>query len=514
MISRREFLASLPALAAMASCAPAPRAITGRIVGASRSVGHRLREGGLPVPREVRDVPVVIAGGGIAGLSAAWKLSKCGVRDFELLELEGDVGGHSRGGGNAVTPYPWGAHYVPVPTAPSRAVRELFEELGVIEGWRSGEPVYQERHLCAAPQERLFIHGRWIDGLFPRSGMTAAESDEVERFLGIARAYRERRVFAIPLERSSRDAEILALDAISMREWLDRHGFASPRLRWWLDYCCRDDYGCAVGTTSAWAAFHYLCARELDDPEVLTWPEGNAWLVKRLAERCAGAITRNTLVYRVEPSGDGAAVDALVGGTAVRYRARHVIYALPRFTAPYVVAGARPVAGLTYAPWMVANLTLERLPDEASWDNVIFDSPSLGYVVATHQTPRARSGPSVITYYQPLTGDPAAERQAMLLRPWEEWRDDILRDLRRAHRDIDGLVTNIDVMLWGHAMARPVPGFVWGAARREAARPLGPIRFAHSDLSGLSIFEEAQYWGVLAAEQVMAAMGHSFETSL
>jgi hypothetical protein len=43
---------------------------------------------------------------------------------------------------------------------------------------------------------------------------------------------------------------------------------------------------------------------------------------------------------------------------------------------------------------------------------------------------------------------------------------------------------------------------------------VGPIRFAHSDLSGFSIFEEAQYRGVLAAEQTLEALRIPFTSSL
>jgi hypothetical protein len=37
--------------------------------------------------------------------------------------------------------------------------------------------------------------------------------------------------------------ELRALDAISAASFLDREGLRSPRLRWLLDYACRDDYG-------------------------------------------------------------------------------------------------------------------------------------------------------------------------------------------------------------------------------------------------------------------------------
>ena len=37
----------------------------------------------------------MIVGGGIAGLSAAWKLRKSGITNFRVLELEDEAGGNS-----------------------------------------------------------------------------------------------------------------------------------------------------------------------------------------------------------------------------------------------------------------------------------------------------------------------------------------------------------------------------------------------------------------------------------
>jgi hypothetical protein len=194
-----------------------------------------------------------------------------------------------------------------------------------------------------------------------------------------------------------------------------------------------------------------------------------------------------------------------------------VIYALPRFTAPHVIEDYAPtgLGAFSYCPWMVANLTVDRLPDGAAWDNILFESPSLGYVVATHQNLRIAPGPSVLTYYLPLpVPNPETARTWMLERSWSDWVSMILADLARAHPEIESLVTHVDVMLWGHAMIRPVPGFVWGDARRRAGEPHGAIRFAHSDMSGISLFEEAQYHGVRAAEQVMRELGHAHPSSL
>ena len=112
-----------------------------------------LREPNLPEPSETRRVPVAIVGGGIGGLSAGWKLAKAGFKDFLLVELEAEAGGNSRAGRNEVSAYPLAAHYLPLPTCESTAVRELLAELGVLQDDpRAARPRYDERYLCAMPQ--------------------------------------------------------------------------------------------------------------------------------------------------------------------------------------------------------------------------------------------------------------------------------------------------------------------------------------------------------------------------
>ena len=147
----------------------------------------------------------MIVGAGVAGLAAAWHLHRAGVRDLVLLELEDAAGGNARAGASSVTGYPWGAHYLPLPGSQARGVRALLRELGVIEGFgRDGHPIYDERHLCHAPQERLFIHGRWQEGVFPALGATAEDRAQHEAFRREMDGYRRwrdaagRRGFATP----------------------------------------------------------------------------------------------------------------------------------------------------------------------------------------------------------------------------------------------------------------------------------------------------------------------------
>lgn len=531
-LTRRDLLLGSALLGAV-GCRSHSAPIAGRIVGASHALGHLLREpGGLPPPGTTERTAVVIVGGGVAGLAAAWHLARRGVRDMVVLELEDAPGGNARAGASAACAYPWGAHYLPLPGSEARGIRGLLRELGVIEGFeRAGRPVYDERHLCHAPQERVFLHGRWHEGLFPWSGATADDRAQHDAFRAEMERYRRwrdaqgRRAFSSPRAAGSPGA-FAELDRISMAEFLTVRGYTSPRLRWWVEYACRDDYGTDLAGTSAWAGVHYYAARDLD-PEygdvVLTWPEGNAWLTRRLAEPVADRIRLGQLAVNVEPVGDRVAVDVFDprGERTRRLLAREVVLACPVFVAARVYRPwrARPpvfVHAFHYAPWLVANLHLDRRPTGAAgappaWDNVLYDSTGLGYVIATHQSLRTEDGPTVLTYYRSFPGpDPASARRALFEASWASLRDEILRDLSRPHPDLARETRHLDVMRYGHAMIRPEVRLVCGPALAAAQTALtGPVHLAHADLSGFSLFEEAYEWGMRAAARVVARLARS-----
>jgi hypothetical protein len=191
------------------------------------------------------------------------------------------------------------------------------------------------------------------------------------------------------------------------------------------------------------------------------------------------------------------------------YRCEQVIFAAPTFLAPYVIEGAR-TPGFVYSPWLDANLTLDRWPEERgappAWDNVLRAGAGLGYVVATHQSLRAReTGPTVWTYYNALAGlEPAYARRTLLAARWDDWVERIMKELEPAHPNIRRCVTKVDIFRIGHAMVRPTVGFLGAAARTDPQWAPRGIHLAHSDLSGLSLFEEAQFRGVTAADAVLA----------
>lgn len=499
--------------------------IPGQLLGASAKIGHRLREPWQQkIPEQTASARVIIVGGGIAGLSAAWWLQRAGFHDFVLLELEADTGGNARSGSNTISAYPWGAHYLPLPGEDAEYVRMLLEELGVIHGYDAQQrPIYDEYALCAAPHERLRVRGQWQDSLVPQLGLSIDDQQQYDAFHAAMEHYRNLRgndgkpAFTIPLALSSQDPPLLALDRISMAQYLEQQGWTAAGLRWYVDYCCRDDYGADASRVSAWAGIHYFAARQglaanADPQTVLTWPEGNGWLSAQLRNRLAKHIHTRQLAARVTASDNAVTVDCLDTTTQqhTRWQAEHVILATPRFIAQHLLGNPGASQWLPdYAPWLVANISLRDKPATAhsamAWDNVMMESRSLGYIHAGHQSLAQQARDTVITWYEPLDFDaPAKARQWALQAGHERLAQRVLDDLLRMHPDIQPKIQQIDTWLWGHAMAIPAPDTVWHRDKRlSLPAQQGRLHFANSDMSGLSLFEEAQYHGVQAARAVL-----------
>ncbi|MEO8375092.1 MAG: FAD-dependent oxidoreductase [Sphingomonas bacterium] len=531
-VSRRGVIAgSVGAVAAIGAGAAAwharDTAIPGTLDGADFTRGHRLRDGaGFPEPSRTIETNIAILGGGVAGLSAAWTLAEAGVKDFRLFELEDRAGGNARSGRNAVSAYPLGAHYLPIPNVEAKGVLRLLERLGIVTGRDGGKPVFDPYQLVSDPDERLLHLGKWQEGLIPTIGLTPADKHDLNAFFAAMAAFRDRRdaadrpAFALPMEYSARDPDLLALDKLSISAWLDGQGWHSPILRGHVRYACRDDYGTEPDQVSAWAGIHYFASRRgvaanASSETVLTWPEGNGHLVGRMAARLAPQIQCGQIVHRIRAVEKGVEIHSfdVASGKTVRVTARSAILATPHFvTRRLVPSGQLADGSFDYAPWIVANITVDRPPAGRgfglAWDNVSWTSRSLGYVVATHQSLKTTPGPTVLSWYLPLSDmSPADARHALLAEPLDHWQTMVRDDLLQTNPDLAGAISRIDIWRWGHAMIRPTPGFFWSGAREAAARPQPPLFFAHSDLSGLSLFEEAHYRGTRAAQEAMTHLG-------
>lgn len=526
-LTRRELLTTfLGAPIALAACRKnAPVFPEGEIVGQSVELGHILRE---PRTWNVADgnwqnVDVAIIGAGVAGLSAARRLIKSGVDDLVILEIEKAAGGTALSGEGDPVPYPWGAHYLPVPFEENEELIELLDEMDIFTSKGSRE--VREEFLCREPEERVFYKGRWYEGLYLHAGESEDDRREFARFQDelnkwIAwRAADGKRAFALPVAACSRDKNVTSLDIISFGEWLRQNGFSSERLFWYCDYACRDDYGSNLDQTSAWAGLFYFCSRVKtvgdDSQPFITFPEGNGRFIHHFRDIAGNRLRTSSIAVSVERTADGVDVIYLENGETRGFRCRDAVFAAPVFTASYLIKGFREsppfdAAAFEHNSWFVANLFLKDRPKPRfakdfplAWDNVLYESPSLGYVTATHQK-GIDYGPTILTYYYPMCREQNA-RTKLFNYTWRELADVCLADISLAHPDIYELTKRIDIMRWGHAMISPRPDLIWSGVREKAVRPFGNIHFAHTDLSGIALFEEAFYHGNRAAAEIISS---------
>ena len=494
------------------------RKLKGEIRGPNKSLGHRLRNPQTINSSEVAPgirVETVIIGAGIGGLSAGWWLQRNGYEDYLIFELENHAGGNSSYGKNNHTLYPWGAHYLPVPPPEAVYVKELLKEMKVLKGGS-----YDKTALCYAPAERLYIYNTWQAGLFPRLGASGKDLDDLERFRSLMRQYGRargrdgRRAFSIPVALSSRDNQFRSLAKKSMLEFFRENGFSSNRLLWYINNACLDDFGSNIENTSAWVGIHYYASR-IDDDRILVWPEGNGYLSSYLQKKSSKQLKTGYLAHQVEKTEKGYRVSFYHDATARRteVNCRNIIYAAPKFTLPYVYKALDSVRKeqineMRYSPWMVANLQVARTHEftEPAWDNVIYKGSGLGYINSDHQQLKMPGALSTFTYYKAYgASDTVGARRQMFSKTHRMACDEVLSDLSIAHEDIESRIQQIDFYYWAHAMVRLDKEY-----NREKTEALfdnqdagGCIYFAHSDASGLSIFEEAQYHGVEAAKRVL-----------
>jgi len=547
-MQRRQFMASTGLLATgLVACqSPTPVDLPGGFTGVDMARGHALRQQWddkalLPTPSAVRRTQVLIAGAGVAGLAAARALRLAGIEDFALLELERQPGGNSRGAMVGGMACPLGAHYLPLPGDDAQEVQDLLEELGLRQRV-AGRWQYDERHLCHSPQERLFFQGSWQEGLLPLQDLEASTLAQYRQFSQAVETIGQQARFAMPVLKTWKaqqplPATVLQLDALPFAQWLEQQNLTDPHLRWYLDYCCRDDYGAGTAQVSAWAGIHYFASRHgfhapgdsagAEREGVLTWPEGNGWITRRLAAplQTGGQLHSSHSVLRIEEGRYGVQVDVFNHATQALecWQAQRCIVALPVFIAAKVVQQApgflhKAAQSLRWAPWLVANIhidaPLQDRPGAApAWDNVLYNDANpggLGYVDAGHQRLDPRPAPTVLSYYQAL-GDLPDGRAQLAQRPWTHWRDAILNTLDAPHPDLRQRAVRMDITRYGHAMSIPVPGTQ--QLLRQCSQPLPPsqssarlngerttllpmpatarLAFAHSDWSGYSVLEEA-----------------------
>lgn len=544
-MNRRQFLTHSGALVAAAGASYWTYKHLNRLPSMSLTkvglpLAHALRDAQLSLmPAREHHCETLILGSGAAALSAAWWLARHGQYNFVLAE------GFERNGNQAAYTFqndagslhaPTGAHYLPQPSTESLFARQLLRDLGIMQAYdNAGSPIYRETDLVHAPSERIWYGNTWQHDFVPPNDADGVRFFQYIKTLNHARGSDGRKLFAIPIALSSFDTATRQLDQRTFAQWLQQHNYQSPQLLWYLDYCCRDDYGQGIDQISAFAGLHYFAARGNDDTTVLTWADG----LNQIAEKIRQFIHLHDMPHFPDATEWAFKQPASVPAIAVQIhehndhvavllrhtrtgetrlvRAKNVICAMPLMVAKRILVDAARYGLMSTgrlpasAPWLVSNFVLHRFPvetenSELAWDNVIQNSSALGYVVATHQNIRvAKPEWTIFTAYTALNHDtPENVRHQLLNAQAHDLIDIAAQDLLTVYgKQFWRAVHHVDMVARAHAMAVPHVGYLSNPLLLSLRQHRSRIRFAHSDLSGYSVFEEANYWGVQAAESIL-----------
>jgi protoporphyrinogen oxidase len=535
-MERRTFVRYIGTLGTVAllmpdllACSTAKSKISVNRLGAPLDRGHLLRgnfDFVKDYPVEKMEIPAVIIGGGISGLSTGYHLQKKGFTDFRLLELHESVGGNSGFGENRFSKYPLGAHYLSLANPQNRALIDFLKEQGLITKEENGLQYYQEDFLCHAPDERLLFKGVFHEGLVPEYGISPESHAEIARFFEQMKALKEAKntdgidLFNIPISQASINSDLEALDQITFRDYLNDQGYHSEELHWFLDYCCRDDFGAGSDKVSAWAGIHYFAGRKAkpgntDPTTVLTWSEGNGFLVKILEKSIREKISANVLVTSVEELDDHVLVQAIDLKTQkkLHIRTESAVISSPSYVAKHILKSPSwPQSyfeGIHHNPWLIGIVVVDEIPEgngtPLAWDNVKFGTKGLGYVSDRHQEFGRHRDKHVISVYLALDReDEQTERRKLFQMTDEEMCDLVVSELTSMHPLIEQHIQSISFQRWGHGMVTPYPGAL--AKYQEYLRLKSHakrVHLAHTDYSSYSVFEEGFDLGLLAANKLV-----------
>jgi len=309
---------------------------------------HRLRDGESwdsdgAAAKTGETYDLVVVGGGISGLAAAYFYRKSAGRDARILILDNhdDFGGHAkrnefRAGGRMVLSY-GGTQSIESPGKYSDVARGLIKEIG-IETKRFykdyDRKLYAKMGTAAFFDKETFGEDRMITGMnaasWPEFLAKAPLADAVKR--DIARVYTEKVDY---LEGLSKEEKRAKLSKISYADYLTKFCKVSPAALPFFQTFPHDLYGVGIDAVPAlgcfesgddYGSFTYpgfdglgIGEHEKEEPYIFHFPDGNASVARLLVRALIpGAMPGHSMEDVVTARADYSKLD--VDGAEVRIR--------------------------------------------------------------------------------------------------------------------------------------------------------------------------------------------------
>lgn len=464
------------------------------------TLGHRLRDADFPkLPDKAsRSVDVAIIGGGIAGLTAAYYLRN---HNFLLLEQYDSLGGQARGGSYRGIEYSYGSAVL---ASNSARVDDLIAELGL-----KPQDFDTSRNSFRVGQQWLAVVD---DSKGDRSCNSNSLNKEFAAFHQEAQpifSLIETEALATPLS----NGELLRLDKLPFLSCLQKY---SPDFIQAINSFCKACYCANVDQISALAGYaitleFYRNCRML--------PGGNSAIPKALMEAISragnGRLLSSKFVWSVEITTDGAAI--IFGdkdGHTEKITCRHVILTSPLMVSARILQNVdnlikAKMLSFRYGSYLVANCLLKRKVFSGALSNWVSRPFSFADIMIA-EAPYEKAGKyqadmgSVLTVYQPYA--PASEGRTLLLEGnREKLADQIVCQVSELAEPLEGILQQVVLTRWGHAIAVPNLGY-FERISNLAANSVRQYSLAHNSTYGLPSVVSAINAGYRAAQKALAGI--------
>ena len=463
---------------------------------------------------------VVVIGGGISGLSAAWHLRE---QHPILLEQAPRFGGNAKGEMWHHTTYGLGAAYIVKPDENSD-IHKLLNEIGALEKLR---PAHLE-------VKTLFDNEplKPFNQLLNES--TSQQKKAWQRLKSALLHYAnetEGKVFPeIPTDSVKHRQYINALDQVSFRDHLLKlaNGNLPSFIESYLEQYCWSAFGATMNELSAASGINFL-AGEFDD--LLVGPGGNAWIAECLLRALFKTLPSShfrtqSLVYSVEVIKDGVLINYLdVQGQAHQIKAKKVVMSCPKFVVKRILKGIEvsrleAIQKLEYRSYLVSNALISEPLKDDFYELYLLGKSSANVTLTTQQrsemvgvtdvlyghfaTPSDQQ--TVLTLYHPLPftgGRPKVYGDMALTTERKQvhtlLKEKVLPALNLKPTSLQGL----RLSRWGHPLPVAKTGLISSGVIDQLRKPFKErVFFAQQDNWALPAIEVALYEGQWAAEML------------